>query len=153
MTMSNDSLDSEDLADSAFPAGSAHRTGGPWAAGFATAAGVLMITLGIAQTLEGLAALINGDFFLRVGDYAFDVDVTAYGWIHMVLGVAVAVAGGYVVVGALWARMVGIAIALVSALANFLFIPYYPVWAILLVVFNLFVIWALAVYNPAPQDI
>jgi hypothetical protein len=134
-------------------AASADPSGGPWAAGFATAAGVLMLTLGTFQAFEGLAVLINGDFLLNVGDYAFEVDVTAYGWGHIIIGLAVAVTGGFVMTGAIWARVVGIGLAMLSALSNFLFIPYYPFWAILIIVFNIFVIWALAVYNPTPKTV
>jgi hypothetical protein len=138
---------------SAARAGSADPSGGPWAAGLATAAGVLMITGGMFQAFEGLAALINGDFFVEVGDYAFDVDVTVYGWGHLILGLAIAVTGGFVITGAIWARVVGIGVAMFSAFGNFLFIPYYPFWAILIITFDVFIIWALAVYNPAARQV
>ena len=123
-------------------------TGGPWAAGFAMSAGVLMMTLGAFQAFQGLAALISGDFYLEVGDYAFEVDVTTWGWVHLILGIAIAVTGGFVLVGATWARIIGIVLAVVSAIANFLFIPYYPFWSILIIAFNVFVIWGLSNYNP-----
>jgi hypothetical protein len=119
-----------------------------WAAGFAITAGLIMIMTGIFQALEGLAALINDDFFVRVGNYAFDVDVTAWGWIHLILGLAVATVGGFVIRGAAFARGVGMGLALLAAIANFLFIPYYPLWSILILVLNVMVIWALAVYDP-----
>jgi hypothetical protein len=122
--------------------------GGMWAAGFAITAALIMIMVGIFQALEGLAALINDDFFVRVGSYAFDVDVTAWGWIHLILGLAVATAGGFIIRGAPWARGVGMGLALLAAIANFLFIPYYPLWSILIIALNVTVIWALAVYEP-----
>jgi hypothetical protein len=127
-----------------------HRDGtrGLWAAGFAITAALLMIMTGIFQALEGLAALIDDSFYVRVGNYAFDVDVTAWGWIHLILGLAVAAVGGFIIRGAAWARGVGMGLALLAAIANFLFIPYYPLWSILILVLNVMVIWALAVYDP-----
>jgi hypothetical protein len=119
-----------------------------WAAGFAITAAVIMIMAGIFQALEGLAALINDSFFVRVGNYAFDVDVTAWGWIHLILGILVAVVGGFILRGAAWARAGGMIIALLGAVANFLFVPYYPLWSILIIALYATVIWALAVYDP-----
>lgn len=49
--------------------------------------------------------------------------------------------------GPLWGRVVGIAITLLSMLTNLLFIPYYPVWSLLIIALDVFVIWALCVYD------
>src|SRR6266699_3620336 len=65
-------------------------------------------------------------------------------WIHLIGGAVVAVAGFFVFSGAVWARAVGIVLAALSAIANFLFIPYYPFWSLLMVALDVFVIWALA---------
>jgi hypothetical protein len=124
------------------------RSRSPWAAGFAITAALLMIMAGIFQALEGLAALINDNFFVRVGNYAFDVDVTTWGWIHLILGLAIAAAGAFILRGDAWARGVGMGLALLAAIANFLFIPYYPLWSILIIALSVTVIWALAVYDP-----
>ena len=80
-------------------------------------------------------------------NYAYEIDVTAWGWIHLIIGVVVAFAGIAVYSGATWARSVGIVLAILSAIANFLYIPYYPVWAVLIIALNVAVIWALAVYG------
>lgn len=128
-----------------------HRDGSPrglWAAGFAITAALLMIMTGIFQALEGLAALINDNFYVRVGNYAYNVDVTTWGWIHLILGLVVATAGAFVIRGAPWARGVGMGLALLAAVANFLFIPYYPLWSILIIALSVTAIWALAVYEP-----
>ena len=123
-------------------------TRGLWAAGFAITAAIIMIMTGIFQALEGLAAIINDSFFVRVGNYAFNVDVTTWGWIHLILGILVAVIGGFIIRGDAWARAGGMIIATLAAISNFLFIPYYPVWSILIIALNVTVIWALAVYDP-----
>ena len=108
------------------------RTSG-WATGLALFAGVIMIMAGIFEALAGLSAIINDKFYVISANYAYEVDVTGWGWIHLILGVVVALAGVYVLSGRLWARIVGIVIALMSATANFFFIPYYPVWSVLII--------------------
>jgi hypothetical protein len=118
-----------------------------WAVGIAWFAGVTMVMIGAFQAIEGLAALIKDQFYVVTPKYAFDVDVTAWGWIHLILGVLVAVAGYFVFTGRTWARAVGIVFAVLNAVAQFFFVPYYPVWAILLIALDVAVIWALAVYG------
>jgi hypothetical protein len=118
-----------------------------WAFGLAAFAGAVMLIVGIFQAFSGLAALFNDEFFVVGPNYTYDVDVTAWGWIHLILGVVVAFAGISVYSGATWARSVGIVLAILSAVANFLFIPYYPVWTVLIIALDIAVIWALAVYG------
>jgi hypothetical protein len=124
-------------------------TGFSWAGGLSVFAGAMMLLTGILNFFQGLAAVVNDQFFVKVGEYAFKIDVTAWGWIHMVLGIAVAVIGLLVFTGAGWARMVGIGVVSLSAIANFLSLPYYPLWAIVLIALDVVVIWALASWNPA----
>jgi hypothetical protein len=120
----------------------------PWAIGVAVSAAVLLIMVGIFQILEGLAAIIDDDFYVVVGDYTYGFDVTAWGWIHLVVGALVVVVGAFILRGAPWARAGGMLIALLSAIANFIFIPYYPLWSIVIIAIDVAVIWALAVYDP-----
>jgi hypothetical protein len=118
-----------------------------WAVGFTAFAGAIMLMVGIFQAFAGLAAILNDEFFVRTRNYTYDLDITEWGWIHLVIGIIVAGAGFAVFSGATWARAVGITLALLSAIANFFFIPVYPVWAILLIALNVVVIWALASYS------
>jgi len=118
-----------------------------WATSLALFAGVIMIMVGIFQTFAGLAALINDKFYVITRNYAYELDVTGWGWIHLILGVVVALAGVYVLLGRLWARIIGITMAVLSAIANFFFIPYYPVWAVLIIALDVFIILALATYR------
>jgi hypothetical protein len=115
-----------------------------WAVGFAAFAGAIMLMVGIFQAFAGLAALFNDEFFVRTPEYTYDIDITGWGWIHLIIGVVVALAGFGIFSGAVWARTVGIALALLSAFANFFFIPVYPVWAVLIIALDVVVIWALA---------
>ena len=115
-----------------------------WAVGFSAFAGAIMLMVGIFQAFAGLAALFNDEFFVRTPEYTYDIDITGWGWIHLIIGVVVALAGFGIFSGAVWARTVGIALALLSAFANFFFIPVYPVWAVLIIALDVVVIWALA---------
>src|SRR5689334_6281571 len=95
----------------------AHRTSSLWAAGLSTFAATLMIVVGLFQFVEGLVAVINGTDFL------------------------VRTASN------VFARSVGIALAGVSAIANFMWLPHYPIWAIIIIALDVFVIWALCTVN------
>jgi hypothetical protein len=119
-----------------------------WAYGFAAFGGAIMLIVGIFHAFAGLAAIFENEFFVAGPNYAYEIDVTAWGWIHLILGVIVAFAGISVYSGATWARVVGIGLAILSAVANFFFIPYYPVWAVLIIALDIAVIWALANYGP-----
>ena len=119
-----------------------------WAVGFSAFAGAIMIMIGIFQFFEGLAAVANDSFFVVGNNYTYNLDTTAWGWIHMIIGVIVFAAGLGIFSGATWARVVGITVAVISAIANFFYIPYYPVWAVLLIALCVIVIWALASLRP-----
>ena len=118
-----------------------------WASGLSTFAGVMMITLGVFQALQGIAALFTNQIYVATPNFVFQVDVSTWGWIHLLLGVLVAVSGFFVLQGAVWGRSVGIGLAVLSALTNFLFIPYYPIWSLLIIALDVAVIWALAVHE------
>lgn len=123
-----------------------------WAAGGSVFAGSMMAVVGVFQFLEGLVAVVNGnDFLVRSGDYVFKFDATAWGWIHMILGLVVAAAGVGIFTGNLVARGVGILLASVQMLANFLWMPYYPLWSIVVIAIDVFVIFALCSVNLADR--
>ena len=118
-----------------------------WGVGFVVFAGVMMIMLGVFHALEGLTAILKGQFFVATRNYLITIDMTAWGWIHLIGGVVVAVAGFFVFTGAVWARTIGVILAVLSAFANFLFIPYYPFWSLLMLAVDIFVIWALVAHG------
>ena len=128
-------------------AGSAERSVSPWAAGIAAGAGMLMILAGFVAVLEAIAALFNDKVYVGTPRYIFAFDLTTWGWIHLVLGALVAVAGVAVLSGQAWGRFVGIALAGLSIIAQFLFLPHYPLWSIIIIALYVAIIWALAVYR------
>lgn len=120
----------------------------PWAEGAAVFAGCTMLVVGSLQFFEGLVALISGnDFLLRTSNYLFHFNASTWGWIHLVLGLLVALAGGFVFTGNPVARTVGIVLASLAAIGNFLWLPYYPLWALTVLALDVFVIWGLARSN------
>jgi hypothetical protein len=142
----------EQAADHGPPVGGAavvrETTTSGWAVSLVVFAGVMMIMLGIFHALEGLTAILKDKFFVFTpNNYLISVDVTGWGWIHLIGGAVVAVAGFFVFSGAVWARTIGIILAVLSAIANFLFVPYYPFWSLLMIAVDIFVIWALAVHG------
>jgi hypothetical protein len=119
----------------------------PLASGLALFAGTVMIIAGIFQAVAGLVALFQNELYVVGVNYVFSFDVTAWGWIHLLVGALVAVAGGAVLVGHLWGRVIAIGLASLSMIANFLFIPYYPIWSLLIIALDVSVIWALCSYD------
>jgi hypothetical protein len=115
-----------------------------WSVGLSTTAAVFLLLGGTFQFLAGLAALIHDEFFVVGENYIYSFDVTAWGWIHLLVGIVAFIAGLGVLRVATWARVVGIIAAALGAIGNFLWLPYQPWWSILLIVLYVAVIWALA---------
>ena len=119
-------------------------------AGIRTFAGVLMLLIGGYHAMAGIAALVEDEIFLETPSYTYALDVTTWGWVHLGLGVLVALAGAAVLRDRLWGRLVGILLAGLSLFANFLFLLYYPLWAALIIALDVVIIWALSAYRPEP---
>ena len=114
-----------------------------WAEGGATFAGIMLATLGVFQIFEGIAALANDKVYVSGINYVYQFDLTTWGWIHLLIG-AVAVATGIgLIMAQAWAQIVGLVVAVLSALSSFAFLPYYPFWAVTILAFDIFVMWAL----------
>ncbi len=118
-----------------------------WAMGIAVFAAVMLIIIGVFHALNGLSAIIDDKFYVVTQNYLYSIDVTTWGWIHLIFGIIVAAAGIYLLRGSFWAVIVGIIVAVLSAILNFLFIPYYPFWSLLIIALDVVVIWALAMHG------
>jgi hypothetical protein len=121
--------------------------------GMSAFAGVMLIIAGVFNAVEGLVALFRNQVYVAGPVYVFAFDLTAWGWTHLIVGAVVAAAGFAVMSGKVWGRSVGVGIAVLSMLVNFLFIPYYPVWSLLIIALDFFVIWALIAYRRDSADI
>ncbi|MFG2623966.1 hypothetical protein [Streptomyces sp. NPDC048473] len=126
------------------PARSAEPGGiNPWAAGGITFAGVLLLIDGVLGVIKGITGIASDEVYRRVRNYTFKFDVSAWGWIHLVLGVVLVCVGWGILKGAGWARATGVLLAAINLIVNFIWLPYQPVWAIISIAIDAFVIWAL----------
>lgn len=129
------------------PPSSTDRGHGPWAAGLVLFAGVMMVANGILSVFEGIVAVVRNHVFTVTPNYVYKFDLTSWGWIHIALGGLVALVGLGVIAGATWARYFGIFLVALSLFASFMFLPYQPLWSLVLIAIDVFVIWALCVYR------
>jgi hypothetical protein len=107
-------------------------------------AGVLMMLGGAWDFLAGLATVLKHGFLAHVNStYAYHWNINSWGWTTLAIGAVVFAAGVSVLLGMTWARVVGVIVASFSAITAFMFLPYYPVWAIILVAIDVYIIWAL----------
>ena len=118
-----------------------------WAVGWTWFAAMMMWLLGAFHAIAGLSAVVNEELYVATPKYIFQFNVVTWGWIHLIAGIIVFVAGIYLLSGQVWARTVGVIMAAFSIIANFAWMPYYPVWSILMVAAGIFVIWALTVHG------
>jgi hypothetical protein len=122
------------------------------AVGFILFAAVMMIMAGVFQALQGLVGIFENEFYVPTRNYLFQFDATTWGWTHLLIGLLVAFAGWGLLSGRTWARTVAITLAVLSAIANFAFIPYYPFWSLLIITLDIFVIWAVAAHGGELRD-
>ena len=114
-----------------------------WAVGGIAFAGTVLVMVGAFQIIEGIVAIANDNFFIATRNYTFNLDVTTWGWIHLIMGIVLLVTGFGLFARSTWAGVTGIIICLLSAVSNFFFLPHYPLWAITIIALNVWVIWAL----------
>ena len=126
-------------------------TGSEWAHGGMVFAGVLMMVIGVMGILNGIAGIATNDVYATIGDYAFEFSLTTWGWIHLIVGLAVLGVGYGVIQGKTWARAMGIALASLFAIEYFMFLPYAPVWSVICIGIAVFVMWSLAT-SPDPHS-
>ena len=117
------------------------------AVGVTAAAAIILIIGGICHAMQGFVGIATNEFFVATQRWIFQFDVTTWGWIHVLVGVVAVAAGVGLFFGGVWARALAILIAAISIVANFPWLPYYPVWAIVIIAFDLFVIWALTAHG------
>jgi hypothetical protein len=118
-----------------------------WAAGWSAFAAILMIMIGVFHAVAGIVAIADDTFYVVGQEWIFEFDVTAWGWIHLIGGVIVVASGFGIFSGNVLARTVGVGVAVLSAMVNFAWLPYYPVWSGLMIALSIAVIWALTVHG------
>jgi 4-amino-4-deoxy-L-arabinose transferase-like glycosyltransferase len=125
------------------PSACDYSTKGMLSSGVTGFAAIMLMTVGCFQVLQGIAAIANDELFVAGQEYVFSFDTTAWGWVHLVLGLLGVGIGIAILTRATVGLMAGIALAFVNLVAQFAFLPHYPFWALTLIGFNVVVIWAL----------
>lgn len=106
-------------------------------------AGVLLMISGIMNVFQGITAIAKDDVYAQIGNYTFKFSTTSWGWIHLVLGVLVAIVGWAAYTGATWAKAVGVVIVALAMIGNFMWLPYQTWWALTLIAIDGFALWSL----------
>lgn len=126
------------------------------AIGWTMFAGTLMLLAGFFGMIAGFAGILNDEVYGIVpaigtsttGDFYFlQLDTTTWGWVHLLVGLILLLAGFAVFRGAVWARTVGVLLAAGNMLVWFAFLPWYPVWAVIVIAMDIAIIWALTVHG------
>ncbi len=99
---------------------------------------------GAFQIMDGITAIAKDDIYLAGQEYTFSLDLTAWGWVHLIVGVLAIVTAIGIFRGNAWAMSAGIGVVIVSAMSNFAFLPYYPLWAVVVIALDVVVVWALS---------
>ena len=118
-----------------------------WAMGWATFAAIMLMLGGVWGAIVGIAGIVEDEFFVVTPDWVFQFDITTWGWIHLIAGIILFASGIGIFSGNVMARTVGVIIAGLSAIANFAWLPYYPVWAIVAIAVDIAIIWALTAHG------
>ena len=117
------------------------------AVGITLTAAFILIFAGFFGIMEGIVGLVNNDFYVVTQKWVFQLNTTTWGWIHIIVGAIALAAGLGLFAGQVWARTVAVIAACLSIIANFLWLPYYPWWALLIIAFDVFVIWAVTAHG------
>ncbi len=117
------------------------------ATGFILFAGILMVMSGAFQAFTGFVALFQDEFYLETRNYVLQLDATTWGWIHLIFGILLVAAGFSLMSGNMYGRIIGVIVAVLSAIANFAFLPYYPFWSLVIITLDVFVIWAITAHG------
>ena len=111
--------------------------------GWTVFASVMLMISGIGNVLEGIAQIVRGSYFVTLPNYAYNLSVHSWGWIHLIAGIVVFLAGAALLADRTWARVVGVTFASLSLFLNLVYLPFFPVWSIVVIAVDAFVIWAL----------
>ena len=118
-----------------------------WAVGWTFFAAMMMILIGVFQSIAGVVAIVDDDFYVKTRNYVFQFDTTQWGWGHLIFGLLVLFSGIYLLKGSVFARTIGVIMALISAIAGFAWLPYDPVWGVVIIAIAVSVIWALTAHG------
>lgn len=114
--------------------------------GWMTFAGLMLGFAGTFTVIDGIVALAKSKFYVADAVYVFG-DVRTWGWIMLIVGTIELVAAFAVFSGSQLARWFGVAVAGLNGIAQLMFLPAYPWWAISVFAVDVLVIYALVAYG------
>ncbi|MFC1444276.1 hypothetical protein ABUW04_39220 [Streptacidiphilus sp. N1-10] len=114
-------------------------------------AAVVMAVSGVLSILQGAAAIAKNVPYANVLHYAYRFNVSAWGWIHLLFGVALVVIAVCLLGGMVWARWAGVLFAATTMALQFIFLPYYPAWALIVITLDVVILWALLMHASEPD--
>lgn len=123
----------------------AYSARGGWADFLATFAGVLLLIGSVFEVLQGAAAIADPEFFSSGTEYLYKLNVTAWGWIHLTLGVLSALVAIGIFMRKPWAWICGLVLVGLTMVTNFASLPQYPIWSLTIIAIDVAIIWALCV--------
>lgn len=118
-----------------------------WAMGWASFAAFMLIIAGVFGVVNGISGIAEDDIILVGQEYVWEFDVTAWGWVHLIVGIVMILAGFGIFTGNVAARAVGVIVATLSAITHFMWLPYYPIWSVIVIAIDIAVIWALTAHG------
>ena len=123
--------------------GSVDAQSGPRLSGMVTFAGVLALMLGSFNAISGLAAITEDDQTEQLAKVLFDIDITVWGWVWLILGAVQIWTGYMILVRKPLGLMLGVAWAVVSATLTVFLIFVYPFWAFTVLAIDILLIYTL----------
>jgi hypothetical protein len=115
-------------------------------------ASFMMMLLGTFQVIGGLAAIFKPSYYVVTQNQLLVFNFTTWGWISLILGIIIFMAGLELLRGAMWARVLAVVLAALSFVANMSFLNAYPVWSVVMMVVDVLVIYALTVHGAELRD-
>jgi hypothetical protein len=110
-------------------------------------AGFMMMLLGVFEGIAGLAAIFKDNFYVVAKDQLLVFNFKTWGWISLILGIVIFMAGLELLRGAMWARILAVFLASLSFIANLSFVQAYPIWSITMMVIDVLIIYAITVHG------
>jgi hypothetical protein len=121
------------------------------AAGASIGAGALLLTSAVLTVLQGIQALVDHRPLIIGSNYVYKFNATGWGWIHIAAGIVLGIVAIGLISGAVWARVTAIVMACISIVVMFMWLPYYPMWSIIVIALDVIVIWAVATWDTASR--
>ena len=121
-------------------------------AGFVVLAAVLMCIVGIFNIVTGLVAVFNDTIYSQGSNVTVVLDVTGWGWFHIVWGLLMLGTGMALYAGQTWARVIAILLVSVNMISQLMEMPAYPLWGLVILTLDILIIWAIIVHGAELKD-